>query len=156
MGLHTLIKASNISKIREHLTKKPNSINKIAKRHWEHNTPLITALEYSNVKTVKLLLDYGANPNIYAGLSSLHCSLMFTSEYPVEWVLKGYVVPDRSKVKLLLEYGANPNIQNPLKHYVPAQRDAVLTLLEYDAFYNGKKRYIVTLSNKIKLLNIKN
>lgn len=160
MELVDLIRCSTILKIERHLIKNPEAINKI------HNggmymleTPLVYAIEYSDVKIVKLLLDYGADPNmcIHNRLSPLDCSIMSTSKFEKSYIKKGYIISKRRKVKLLLEYGANPNLKYKHALYNQCYSSKVMQiLLEYDKYYKGKEDKFVLLTSKINLLNTKN
>lgn len=68
MGLLSLIKSSNIEQINTYLINNPGKINKITNfDSYSWQTPLLYAVEYSNITIIKLLLDHGANPNLNVG-----------------------------------------------------------------------------------------
>lgn len=95
----------------------------------EDTVILFHAIATQNLSAIKLLLNYGANPDINIG---------FPSTNPL---LEALTIKNASVVKLLLEKGANPNIrrnsalrETPLMLAIEnSQLEMVTILLEYKA-----------------------
>ena len=107
--LHQLVKQACINK------KFINAIQLLCEHKANSNiqdtfneTPLMTAVQDSNVEVVKVLLDHGADPNI--GKES-------TNEYPIHMAIKaGYYGQHKYTPEiaiLLLKHSANPNVSYP-------------------------------------------
>jgi len=126
----------------EYLLKNHADINQFG---GNGNTPLITAVEMKNIKTVKFLLQKGAKPN-------------FFSEGGYRSPLMAATFEDTGIIKLLIDYGADVNLQNkngisPLFNAVTFDRlDIIKLLLAHGADINpksGLKPILAAVSVKI-------
>lgn len=91
------------------------------------DTPLLFAIDQQQTDAVKLLLDYGANPDMYVTNVTFEYSIPLTLS-----ILHGNI----TLVNLLLEYGANVHVLNDMPLALAAERgytEIVETLLNYGA-----------------------
>lgn len=162
-------KYHNYDALKEYCTKNPFEVNKeffIPSDYLDQKNPFANQIYYketslhiaitnydgSSTKTIKTLLECGANVNIKydLGYTLLHC----------------VVIKNLIKIaKLLLDNGGNVNLENkngmsPLYRAIIFNRDDIIFLfLAYDAYYKnsflGKEQCLI-LVNKIALLNTKN
>ena len=100
MSLIDAARNGDIQRVQE-LLENGADINSIG---YDGDTALIRASDKGYVDIVKLLLDYGADPNIQSEEGG-DTALILASTHPDTW----HVYTDI--VRLLLENGANPNIQ---------------------------------------------
>ena len=65
------------------------------------NTPLIAAVYHGDIKVAKILLDFGANPNLVSqrGNTALHQAIRYTSGDAQQFI------------RLLMQFGADPDIK---------------------------------------------
>lgn len=140
MSLLNLIETSNIRQIKKYFVKNPEKINE--RFHLEN------AIRLRNYEIIKLLLEFGANPNINKSCHYLPLSYIMAFSDGKSDISVAKVA------KLLLKYGADPNLNHPKSamYFAKTYRHTLVPLLmscvEYDGHYDG--------SSRIKLLNIKN
>lgn len=117
-------------------------------KHWDgeffHDLPLSIATHNIYLDIVQLLLEYGANPDIYIEEPIL---IRHVIGYPI---FNPYAFPKNDyfeNAKLLLQFGANPNIRHPdngktALHYVAVgTRRFVDILMNYGADVNAQDSY---------------
>jgi ankyrin repeat protein len=124
----------------ELLLKYGAEINKIIR--FGGDTVLRAAISMESIEKIKLLLDYGADPNLGDDKNNSPLQVVASSRYFDEWEI----------IKLLLQYGADINSTNvvgvtPLFFACLVQNDINIdTLLEYGAdpyILNNENQYIM-------------
>jgi ankyrin repeat protein len=147
MKFAKFIKNNNYTKIQTLLQKYPDFINK----KDSGSTPLTVACYHGNTNIIKLLLDHGADPNIYDDIGNNAFNCLFNGDYD----------HTPKNVYLLLEYGkANPNIIHdglPILVHMCLQGDyeTAELLLAYDAFPNDVFEYSKDIEKNIIELVLK-
>ena len=94
------IECNNVEKVKEYLDKDSSNINTL---NEEGISPLHIAVINGNLEIIKILLKYGANPNIKSTIKNqtpLHLAYIFKS------------VMSNQIINLLLKNSANPNLED--------------------------------------------
>ena len=99
-GLIQAIESSNIKKIKESLERDTSDINKLNEKGL---SPLHIAVINGNLEIIKLLLKYGADPNI---------SSLKKSQTPLHLAYIFKCLISNEIINLLLQYKANPNLED--------------------------------------------
>ncbi|HCN50335.1 MAG TPA: hypothetical protein DIT10_14815 [Chryseobacterium sp.] len=106
MNIHQLAIKEDPTELKKMLEEHPESVNE--KEKGMQQTPLMLATEMERVQSVKLLLEYGADPNLQNvdGKTALH---LLPVKQPIKWSSSDAKI---EMAVLLMKHGADINIKD--------------------------------------------